>query len=277
MNTFEAINQVKACRHGQMCFNVHDKYVGRSLDLYGEYSEGEVDLFRQVVTAGQVVLDVGANIGAHTLFLARQVGPSGMVMAFEPQRILFQMLCANMAINSIMNTICVQHAVGAAEGSLVVPPIDYGRAYNFGAVRMAVSGMGEQVPVVPLDIYRLQRCDFIKIDVEGMELQVLAGARDLIARLRPTLYVENEKPEHADELIREIDALGYAMYWHTPRYFRANNYLQNPENVFGEQVSGNMLCVPAETRPALSRLERVAVPKRNYLVARPAPEQEGGG
>src|SRR3954467_11045049 len=94
-------NRLKSCRHGKMLYNVNDMYVGRSLDLYGEFSQGEVELFAKIVRSGDVVLDVGANIGAHTLFFAQSTAPLGGVIAFEPQRLVFQTLCANMAINSI--------------------------------------------------------------------------------------------------------------------------------------------------------------------------------
>jgi hypothetical protein len=97
VSAFPQINRVKQCRHGMMLYNVHDLYVGRSLDQYGEFSQGEIDLFGQILKPGQVVLDVGANIGAHTLWFAQTVGPSGTVLAFEPQRIVFQALCANLA------------------------------------------------------------------------------------------------------------------------------------------------------------------------------------
>lgn len=77
-------NVVKECRHGKMIYNKNDMYIGRSLDRYGEYSEGEVDLFRQIVHQGDTVLEVGANLGAHTLALALLVGEGGCVHAFEP-------------------------------------------------------------------------------------------------------------------------------------------------------------------------------------------------
>ncbi len=118
-------NRLKQCRHGQMLYNIHDMYIGRSLDLYGEFSEGEIDLFRQVVRPGAVVLEIGANIGSHTIFLAAQVGAGGAVLAFEPQRVVFQTLCANLALGSHSNVYAFQQAVGAAAGSIVVPSIDY--------------------------------------------------------------------------------------------------------------------------------------------------------
>ena len=95
----------KLCRHGTFLFNRNDTFVGRSLELYGEWCEAEIELLAQVVKAGDVVLDVGANIGTHAVSFARMVTDSGMVVAFEPQRLVFQNLCANLALNSLRNVI----------------------------------------------------------------------------------------------------------------------------------------------------------------------------
>eukprot|EP01026_Neomeris_dumetosa_P069058 TRINITY_DN68049_c0_g1_i8.p2 TRINITY_DN68049_c0_g1~~TRINITY_DN68049_c0_g1_i8.p2 ORF type:complete len:104 (-),score=4.20 TRINITY_DN68049_c0_g1_i8:1-312(-) len=70
-------NVVKNTRHGVMMFNKNDLYVGRSLDLYGEYGEGQTEIMRQMVKPRDVVVDVGAFIGTMTLFLAQAVGPAG--------------------------------------------------------------------------------------------------------------------------------------------------------------------------------------------------------
>src|SRR5690242_661708 len=90
--------RLKQCRHGRMIYNTNDIYVGRSLDLYGEYSEGETEVFAQLVNAGDVVVEVGANIGTSTVWFGKHVGPAGAVVALEPQRIVFQILCANVAL-----------------------------------------------------------------------------------------------------------------------------------------------------------------------------------
>ena len=60
----------KDCRHGRLSYLLHDAYIGRSLDVYGEYSEGELELFRQLLRPGDVAVDVGANIGALTVGLS---------------------------------------------------------------------------------------------------------------------------------------------------------------------------------------------------------------
>src|SRR5258708_30968101 len=243
-----------------MLYNIHDVYVGRSLDLYGEFSEGEVGLFRQLVKPGDLVLDVGANIGTHTLFFSQRVGATGRVLAFEPQRIVFQTLCANLAINSATNVWCYPHAVGGEPGEVFVPALDYRRENNFGGLSLGAHSEGEPVPVVSLDGLGLGRCDLIKIDVEGMERAVLAGAVHTVRRFRPLLYVENDRAERPADLIRFIDELGYSMYWHCPTLYNRHNYFGNPVNVFGNLVSANMLCVHRNAPSQLEGFRAVQVP-----------------
>ncbi len=259
MADFEIVNRQKACRHGQMLFNIHDQYVGRSLELYGEYSEGEAKVFGQILKPGQVVVEAGANIGAHTVCLAQRVGPTGQVWAFEPQRLLFQILCGNLALNSISNVRCAQQAVGAKAGSITVPMINYHVRSNFGGLALGKYDVGESVPLITLDSLNLPRCHFIKADVEGMEQQVLEGAVDTIARHKPILYVENEIRDNSDDLIRFIDSLDYNLYWHKPFYFQSDNFFSNSDNVFPNLVSMNMLCVPKNLPQALD-VEPVKIP-----------------
>lgn len=99
----EKFNIVRQCRHGLMVFNRHDQFIGKALKVYGEYSEGEYDVFSQVVKPGDTVIEAGANLGAHTLGLAQLAGPKGRVYAFEPQRLMFQTLLGNAALNSLTN------------------------------------------------------------------------------------------------------------------------------------------------------------------------------
>ncbi len=261
MTPFPQFNHVKECRYGTVIYNINDAYVGRSFDLYGEFSEGEVEVFRQILTPGSVVLDIGANIGAHTLFFAQAVGPQGAVLAFEPQRIVFQTLCANLALNSVTNTRCYQAALGEAPGKIVVPPLDYTHQNNYGGLRLGGYDQGEEVDVLWLDDFALPQCRLMKIDVEGMELSVLRGGQRLIARHRPILYVENDRGENSDALIRFIASLGYCLYWHQPALYNSDNCSGNPDNVFPNIASINMLCIPQEAGQELNGFARVEVPQ----------------
>lgn len=243
MSVFPVFNRLKQCRHGQMLYNPNDIYIGRSFDLYGEFSEEENLLFREYVRPGQFVVEVGANIGAHTVSLAQLVGPQGFVVAFEPQQIAFQTLCANVALNSITNVSCLQVVVGAQPGSMKVPMINPLKEENYGGLTLGNYSEGQDTLVVSLDRLNLPACHFLKVDVEGMEEDVLRGGRETIARYRPILYVENDRGGKSPPLSRYIASLGYRMFWHFPRLFSPGNFLGNRQNVFGETVSLNLLCL----------------------------------
>ena len=260
MSEFPAFNRLRNCRHGQMLYNVNDAYIGRSLDLYGEFSEGEADLFRQMTRPGHVAVEVGANIGAHTVLLARQVGPAGRVIAFEPQRVVFQTLCANVALNSLTNVDCQQQAVGEQAGTLLVPPLNYTQQNNFGGLALGGFADGEPVPVVTLDSLNLPRLNVLKIDVEGMERAVIAGAVETLDRCRPILYVENDRADRSAELIQLLDSLEYNLYWHCPPLFNPHNFAGNSSNVFGQIISKNMVGVHRSVPQKLDGFEPVRVP-----------------
>jgi len=253
--------RMKKTRYGVMLYNRNDIYIGRSLDTYGEYSQGEGEVFRQLVRDGNVIADVGANVGAHTLLFSRLVGQTGCVLAFEPQRLVFQMLCANMALNGVTNTRCFHRAIGDEIGSMVVPVLDQRREGNFGGLGLGSHENGENVPIVTLDSYNLWQCDFLKVDVEGMEMRVLRGAADTIRKHKPILYVENDRKENSPALIEQIASLGYRMYWHLAPLFTRNNYFGADTNLFGEIASINMLCYHESVKAKVQGLDPVAGPQ----------------
>ena len=132
----EKFNIVRQCRHGLMVFNRHDQFIGKALKVYGEYSEGEYDVFSQVVKPGDTVIEAGANLGAHTLGLAQLAGPNGRVYAFEPQRLMFQTLLGNAALNSLTNIYGFQKALSNAPGKLLVPLQDCEKEVNWGGLAL---------------------------------------------------------------------------------------------------------------------------------------------
>jgi len=260
---------IKDCRHGKMLFLTHDRYIGRSLDLYGEFSEMEAQLFGQIVGSDDIVVEVGANIGAHTVHLAKLVGEKGAVFAFEPQRVIFQILCANVAINELFNVHTYHAAVGRHFGSLNVPIIDYSVENNFGGISLDQVMTGEDVVMTTLDSLELPSLRLLKVDVEGMEIEVLEGARQLIAKHRPILYVENDRKEKSKHLIRLVHELGYNIWWHLPPIYNEKNYFNNNENIFQKIISVNILCLPKESRIAMKGFRSVTGPDDWWQKAQP--------
>jgi FkbM family methyltransferase len=237
-------NRCRRCRHGYMTYNINDLHIGRALDLYGDWAKAESDLFAGILRPGAVVLDIGANIGVHTVYFAQAVGPTGKVIAFEPQRLVYQTLCANLALNSLGNVDAINAGVGASKGVLTLPRVDYTSEHNFGGISLGAYEGGDEVSVLTLDSIGLSNVFFIKVDVEGMELDVLRGGQALLARCRPILYVENAEASRSPTLIDYLQSLDYHLYWHFTPFFTADNYLGAMEDVFGGAHDANMLCLP---------------------------------
>lgn len=259
---------LKQCRNGLFICNTNDFYIGRALALYGEFSENEAAIFRQIIKPGQIVLDVGANIGAHTVLFAQLAGPMGRVYAFEPQRLIFQQLCANIALNTLSNVYCYQMGLSSHPCNMVVPPIDYNKLGNFGLVSLTEDGVGESVPINTIDSFQLAACHFIKIDVEGMEKEVLSGATQTIKKFRPIIYAENDRPELSPALINYLaQELDYSMYWHVALWFNPNNFYNNHENIYPSQGTINMLCVPNEVKVDAAGLRKVTGPDDDWRIA----------
>jgi FkbM family methyltransferase len=224
--------RLKKCKYGNFLYNQQDAFLGRSLDLYGEYADHELQLLLAMLEPGDFVVDAGANMGADAVPLARRVGPKGHVLAIEPQRIVHQLLCANVALNGLANVTTPWCAVGAKEGETSVPPL-------------AGSADGsERVPVVPIDQFELVKCALLKVDVGGAELDVLRGADATLKKAKPIIYVENNGGPGSPPLVRHLLDLGYYLFWHTPPLFNARNFAGKADNVFGDALSCSMLCLP---------------------------------
>lgn len=272
-------NRLMRCRHGAMLFNRNDLYIGRSLEAYGEFSELEVKLFEQALRPGMTVVEAGANIGAHTVVFGQRVGPQGRVFAFEPQRLVFQTLCANLAVNGLTNVVARQAGLGAIAGSMQVPVLPTDRTENFGGVSLSAIPTAaretvsdetvaatETVPIETIDGLSLDACHFLKVDVEGMEFDVLRGGEQLLRTKRPMLYVENDRADRSPPLIEFLLRLEYRLYWHLPALFHADNHTGLAENLFPGVVSVNMLGLPRELNVEMNGFGEVLSPESDWRV-----------
>lgn len=257
----DADHALVRARDGLFLVNAHDFYVGQVLMTYGQASAQESAMLRHLCGPGHVAVEVGANMGCYTVGLARHVGPTGRVIAIEPQPPIFHCLCANMALNGLFNARCYPIGLGAQAGYMMVPPTDYRTTENFGGTSLLPSGPGTRVRVERLDdIFDLPALRLLKIDVEGMEQQVLEGAEATIARLRPVIYVENDRQEKSQALIEYLLSLGYRLWWHLPRLFSPDNFFGVADDVYGRIVAVNLVCVPRELTSNIQGLTEVADP-----------------
>ena len=257
---------MRQTRFGYMAYLKNDIYIGQALSRYGEYSFFEYELFRQLIQYGQTVIDVGANIGTHSLAYSQLVGPSGLVLAFEPQPVVSSILGMNALINQALNLrVCTSPLLDIHE-KCTIPNYDYLQRGNFGDVSFEHAENYNNPMVLfssCLDDYALSACHFIKIDVQGAELRVLQGARELINKYRPILYVENDQVEHSAELIKAIFSYDYRLFWHLPPLFNPNNFYGQKENIYPGIVSINMLALPSE-RSIQCDLSEITDPEDNF-------------
>ena len=159
-----------------------DRLLYLGLHRSGWMGKSEAVLLRRLVRPGMRVLDVGANVGLYSLLMAELTGESGSVLAFEPEPNLYAMLAANCARNAARNVTAVPHALGSANGRVAFQR----SCFNSGDNRLGENSAAHEsveVEVVRFDDFAPEAVlDFIKIDVQGHELEVLAGMERAIAR-----------------------------------------------------------------------------------------------
>jgi len=186
------------------------------------FALGLLDLRRSLFGAGVFAIDAGANIGVHTIEWARHMHGWGNVLSFEAQEAVFYALAGNIALNNCWNATARWCALGEREGFINVPQPDYLSSGSFGSLELRQSSstefIGQQVsydaedcvrtPMMNIDSLGLARLDFMKIDVEGMEIDVLRGARETLARCKPLVMAEMIKSD-VQELVEFLEGLGY--------------------------------------------------------------------
>jgi FkbM family methyltransferase len=226
-----------ATEHGSLILNRNDHHetprggfgVGYQLLERSAFDPDEVNLVLQLLGArreqrgdGVVALDCGANIGVHSVEWSRFMHSWGRVLAFEAQERIFYALAGNLALNNCLNARAIWSAVGRECGEIRVPILDYTKPASFGSLEIRpaeraefigqkadYSGSGTSpAPLISIDSLKLPRVDLIKIDVEGMELEVLEGARESIQSFKPSLLIEAIKSS-ASDIASFLQRLGY--------------------------------------------------------------------
>jgi FkbM family methyltransferase len=169
---------------------------------------------------GVVALDCGANIGVHTIEWATAMTGWGSVLAVEAQERVYYALAGNIAINNCFNAIAVHGAVSSESGTLQIPSPNYFIPSSFGSLELRQHKGNEfigqtidyentvNIRKLALDEFNLPRVDLIKIDVEGMELEALEGARRTVERSHPIMLIEKIKTDAA-QLLQWLRAHGY--------------------------------------------------------------------
>ena len=181
------------CSKGIFIHLENDKYIPESLVKYDGWENEIYDECKKYLKPDSNIIEVGAHIGTHTIPLAK-LAPQGVVYAFEMQRFIHQLLCANIILNQCGNIHTYQEAVSNQKGEVKVGLVDHNVHDNSGNVKLQDVMINEGYPlhVTTLD-YKfkfLSKLDLIKVDVECHELEVLQGAYNLIKHYRPIIVTE---------------------------------------------------------------------------------------
>lgn len=223
--------------HGSMLVNRHDYRlvgdggygVGHQILQSSAFDPEEIDIAIQLLDLrrkhfgdGVVAIDCGANIGAHTIEWASFMQGWGEVLSFEAQERIYYALAGNITLNNCFNARALWAAVGAVDGMIEVPVPDYFKPASFGSLEIRQTAttefIGQTIDYSPgktrttqmmaLDSLGLLRLDFVKIDIEGMEMEALQGIRETADRCKPMFMIEKIK---SDERAIQ-DWLGMAGY-----------------------------------------------------------------
>jgi FkbM family methyltransferase len=230
-------------RYGEIWYYGKDEYVGRSIHNYGEFSPAESEtIVSLAASAGTgTCLDIGANIGC----ISQALEAAGeTVIAFEPQPEIYALLRKN------IKGLCYNIALGSADSYVKMPKIRYGERGNYGGIGIASRGSRSALGFIDVKCHRLddiisERIKFVKIDVEGYEIEVLRGAKELIMRDRPVMYIEDDRLEKRDALRAYIEELGYTWKLDVTHLYRENNYFGKKELIWDKDyVSYNLICSP---------------------------------
>lgn len=216
-----------------------DLMIGSSLDYYGEYSQREIDFILSFLTHNSVVYDVGANIGYHTTAFATR---ARRVYAFEPHPGNYALLEKN--TEEFDNVFLGQYAVSDRRTTCYISDYDPDQTSNFGAVSIVNDPAGIQVTAVDLDTAGLDAPDFIKIDVEGHELQVLQGCERIIQQHCPVVYYEAHESRDLKEIYLLLSEDRYRFYWAQVDNYNPNNFAGNHNNIFGGTALMSILAWP---------------------------------
>jgi FkbM family methyltransferase len=184
-----------------------DSHISRWVEEEGrlDHDQNALPLILEHIKEGDVVIDAGAFIGDHTIAYTKAVGINGYVIAFEPNPVAFQCLVHNCPNANLFN-----YGLGSGTRSAFLQTNE-----NAGASYLGESG--EEVRLMCLDELNLDRLDFIKLDVEGYEVEALKGGINLINKFRPKMWIEvnrwclDKQGSSVKELLEAVASMGYQM------------------------------------------------------------------
>jgi len=205
----------------------NDRWIGKTIKMGKAWDADKIKLLISYLDKDSVVLDIGANIGTHSIPYSKKVAK---VIAFEPQKVVHKLFQMNTKLNKCdnieINNVAVGHFIGdvslssrISDGKNKGKRIRYNtnEPINYGGMEIGLGG--EKTKMITIDSLYLNRVDLIKIDVEGCEKMVIYGARETIKRCRPIVIYEFKK-DISDEMKKAMDIPNYILNFNIYSYFK---------------------------------------------------------
>ena len=220
------LGPLSVCRRGGLRWELDLREgIDFSIYLFGSFEPRTVAAYRTIVSAGAMVIDIGANIGAHALPLGACVGPTGRVIAVEPTEYAFERLRRQISLNPELNSRITPVQVmlmgetdavlaDAIESSWPLATPDDAHPQHAGVAKATTGAIATTLDALVSEL-SLPNVDFIKLDVDGYEIEVLRGARKTLSKFLPTLVFEHapytmvEKGYDPEEMAHILQSLGY--------------------------------------------------------------------
>ena len=232
------------CRYGEFSVPDQNDLIFNALREYGEWAQEELDMLSRFVRPGDTVLDIGAFIGTHARAFSQMVGAQGIVHAIEPNERIYRELFKNAQLAPYSNIKTYQVALGARKQTQFLLQGDL--LGNLGASQVLEDDRDASTTVIEqesLENLGLPRIDFIKIDVESMEYDVVVGGIRAIRQHAPVIFLEANSLQAAGRIIDLAHGMDYVVFGHVSRAFNPENFNRSTTNMFGEARECGLLLI----------------------------------
>jgi FkbM family methyltransferase len=233
-----------------------DKFDESDLSINGIYEPLETEIIKEKIQNGDVVIDIGANIGYFTLLLAKLVGTTGKVFAFEPEPSNFSLLNENIKLNKYNNVITEQKGVADSNNVMKFFLANDRTMHSLHKSKYHHNEM--MIDVVKLDDYFkdldfITKIKFIKIDAEGSEFNVLKGMKEILKRNNTVKLLIEFIPEHLikagidpKEVIEFLRKRNFEIFFVNEKTKKMESISENFvfSNVQKDRFGKNIFCVP---------------------------------
>jgi precorrin-6B methylase 2 len=220
------MSAVAETRVGILQYLPDQPIVGDSIGWYGEYLQPQLDLLARIVRPGSTMLEVGAGVGVHAVFLGTLLGEAGHLFLYERGPVLQRILRQNLAANGVSNVTVMRRTLGS---------------------RSEADTAGDAAPTTEtLDELQLERLDWLKVDASGDALDVLSGGSETLWRLRPLLFLAAQDEEALRELVQRTREFSYRCWRMETALFNAQNFNRRETDIFDGRSALALLAIPEE-------------------------------